>query len=103
MPCGFDAIKEQLDAGNRRFIDELLGEGEVSMICSGRQNLHIQESVLAGVWRLQKWNAGTGKQIEHDALEITFNKVLSGLPVLNAALSVRRSISFVLAKTGWGC
>ena len=58
----------QLDAGNRRFIDELLGEGEVSMICSGRQNLHIQESVLAGVWRLQKWNAGN--RIEHDALEI---------------------------------
>lgn len=58
----------QLDAGNRRFIDELVGEGEVSVICSGEQSLRIQESVLAGVWRLQKLNAQ--RRIVTDALEV---------------------------------
>jgi len=58
----------QLDAGNRRFIDELLGEGEVSVICSGQQNIRIQESVLAGVWRLQTLNAQ--RQIINDTLEV---------------------------------
>lgn len=43
-----------LDALNRRFIDEILGEGEVSMICRGEPEARIQESVLAGVWRLQQ-------------------------------------------------
>ncbi len=56
----------QLDEGNRRFIDELLGEGEVSVICSG--NIRIQESVLAGVWRSQKLNGQ--RQIVDDALEV---------------------------------
>ncbi|MDD5412919.1 MAG: hydrogenase expression/formation protein [Methylobacter sp.] len=58
----------QLDIYNRRFIDELLGEGEVSVICSGEQNIRIQESVLAGVWRLQTLNAQ--RQIIDDALEV---------------------------------
>jgi hydrogenase-1 operon protein HyaF len=43
-----------LDQPNRQFIDELLGEGEVSLICSGEQDIRFQESVLAGVWRLQQ-------------------------------------------------
>jgi hydrogenase-1 operon protein HyaF len=58
----------QMEAGNRQFIDELLGEGEVSVICSGEQSIRIQESVLAGVWRLQKLNAQ--RQIINDALEV---------------------------------
>ncbi|PPK64953.1 hydrogenase-1 operon protein HyaF [Methylobacter tundripaludum] len=58
----------RLDANNRRFIDELLGEGEVSVICSGGQNIRIQESVLAGVWRLQTLNDRS--QIVNDALEV---------------------------------
>lgn len=58
----------QLDAGNRRFIDELLGEGEVSVICSGEPSIRIQESVLAGVWRLQTLNAQ--RQIINDTLEV---------------------------------
>lgn len=57
-----------LDDGNRRFIDELIGEGEVSMICSGSRNLRIQEAVLAGVWRMQALNAS--QQIVGDALEV---------------------------------
>jgi hydrogenase-1 operon protein HyaF len=57
-----------LDAANRRFIDEILGEGEVSMINAGTPAIRIQESVLAGVWRLQALAAGQG--IVSDALEI---------------------------------
>jgi len=57
-----------LDAGNRRFIDELLGEGEVSVMCSGKHNIRIQESVLAGVWRLQTVNAQC--QVISDAVEV---------------------------------
>lgn len=69
FPSIFAPIKlTQLDTGNRRFVDELLGEGEVSVICSGEQSTRIQESVLAGVWRLQKLNAG--RQIIDDALEV---------------------------------
>jgi len=55
-----------LDANNRRFIDELLGEGEVSAMCSN--GLRIQESVLAGVWRSQKLDEY--KQIVEDSLEV---------------------------------
>lgn len=58
----------QLDTGNRRFIDELLGEGEVGVIYSGKQTTRIQESVLAGVWRLQTLNAQ--RQIIDDTLEV---------------------------------
>ena len=58
----------QLNFGNRKFIDELLGEGEVSAICSGEQKISIQESVLAGVWRLQQLN--TERQIINDTLEV---------------------------------
>ena len=45
-----------LDAENLRFIGELLGEGEVSIVYSGVRKLRIQESILAGVWRLQQLN-----------------------------------------------
>ena len=57
-----------LDSVNRRFIDEVLGEGEVSIICAGELMLRIQESVLAGVWRLQQVNAR--QQLVSDVLEV---------------------------------
>lgn len=40
-----------LDPANRAFIDEVLGEGEVSIVAGS--NLQIQEAVLAGVWRVR--------------------------------------------------
>ena len=58
----------RLDDTNRRFVDELIGEGEVSAICRGSQTLRIQESVLAGVWRLQSLDAQ--QQVLSDALEV---------------------------------
>ena len=42
---------KDLDAANRAFIDQVLGEGEVSIIAGGA--IQVQESVLTGVWRLQ--------------------------------------------------
>ena len=41
-----------LDEANRHLVDQVLGEGEVSIICDTRLGVRIQESVLAGVWRL---------------------------------------------------
>lgn len=57
-----------LDDANRRFVDELIGEGEVSAICRGTQTLRVQESVLAGVWRLQSLDAQ--QQVVADELEV---------------------------------
>ncbi|WAK04013.1 hydrogenase expression/formation protein [Methylobacter sp. YRD-M1] len=57
-----------LDQHNRQFINELLGEGEVSLICSGEQDIRIQESALAGIWRLQQLDAR--QQIIADTVEI---------------------------------
>ena len=44
---------DHLDEKNREFYNQLLGDGEVSVQCSGDINAKIQESVLAGVWRVQ--------------------------------------------------
>ncbi len=41
-----------LDAENRELVNQILGEGEVSIQCSGAFSARIQESVLAGVWRI---------------------------------------------------
>lgn len=40
-----------LDAANLAFVDQMLGEGEVSVIAGA--NTQAQESVLAGVWRIR--------------------------------------------------
>ncbi|MBB6252118.1 hydrogenase expression/formation protein [Nitrospirillum iridis] len=44
-----------LDAANLAFIDQLLGEGEVSVIFG--TDIQAQESVLAGVWRVRESDA----------------------------------------------
>jgi hydrogenase-1 operon protein HyaF len=41
-----------LDDDNRALIDQVLGEGEVSMVSTGAKPARIQEAVLAGVWRV---------------------------------------------------
>lgn len=40
-----------LDAANVKFVDQMLGEGEVSVVSGG--DMQAQESVLAGVWRVR--------------------------------------------------
>ncbi len=42
-----------MDGENRELVDRVLGEGEVSVIFAGEVKAHIQESVLAGVWRIR--------------------------------------------------
>ncbi len=54
-----------LDAANRGFIDQTLGEGEVSIIAGA--DIQAQEAVLAGVWRVHEMSGGgalTGDAIE---------------------------------------
>lgn len=40
-----------LDARSRELVNQVLGEGEVSITCAGAPGARTQESVLAGVWR----------------------------------------------------
>ncbi len=42
-----------LDEENRSLIDQVLGEGEVSAVYSNSYQARIQESVLAGIWRVK--------------------------------------------------
>ncbi|MDT4328334.1 MULTISPECIES: hydrogenase expression/formation protein [unclassified Methylomonas] len=57
-----------LDDENRQFIDELLGEGEVAVLIDGGANGRVQESILAGVWRLQHRDSLGG--LVKDSLEV---------------------------------
>ena len=59
----------QLDDNNKEFIDQVLGEGEVSVVCSGQIRADIQESVLAGIWRIKTFNASN--QLLQDVIEIS--------------------------------
>ena len=57
-----------LDDHNRRFFDQLLGEGEVSVQCQGDINALIQESILAGIWRVQY--VDEHQQVIRDTIEV---------------------------------
>ena len=43
-----------LSAPDREMVDQILGEGEVSVLIDGPAPCRIQESILTGVWRLQE-------------------------------------------------
>lgn len=58
----------QLDAKNRELVDQVLGEGEVSIVIRGDQPARIQESVLAGVWRIQRMDSGD--RVVGDSIEV---------------------------------
>lgn len=57
-----------LDDANRSFIDQLMGEGEVSVVFDDANPVHIQESVLAGVWRVQYFDEN--RHVQRDTIEI---------------------------------
>ncbi len=57
-----------LDAKNRELVNQILGEGEVSIRCTGAQHASIQESVLAGVWRSLYFDEED--RITHDVIEV---------------------------------
>ncbi|RMG37929.1 MAG: hydrogenase expression/formation protein [Gammaproteobacteria bacterium] len=57
-----------LDEENLAFVNQLLGEGEVSVKCEAPLEALIQESVLAGVWRVRYLDdAG---QVVRDTMEV---------------------------------
>jgi len=59
---------EGLDERNRDLINQILGNGEVSMKYHGAVDARIQESVLAGVWRIQYLDAAG--DVRRDVIEI---------------------------------
>ncbi len=75
-----------LDHKNRQFFDQLLGEGEVSVQCGGELNALIQESVLAGVWRVQYTD--NNDQVIRDTIEVaSIPGLVSELSFLGAKIN----------------
>lgn len=67
---GHDNIEldvSHLDPDNRELVDQVMGEGEVSILFDGEGHIRIQEAVLTGVWRIQRFdqqNQRTSDSIE---------------------------------------
>jgi hydrogenase-1 operon protein HyaF len=59
----FDAAV--LGSRDREIVDQVLGEGEVSIIVSGQRETRAQESVFAGVWRVRSFDAGGAPATDH--------------------------------------
>ena len=59
---------DALDAENRDLVNQILGEGEVSIAYAGPARAKTQESVLAGVWRTLYVDADD--KLLHDILEV---------------------------------
>lgn len=57
-----------IDVDNRELVNQVLGEGEVSITSTGPLRARTQESVLAGVWRTIYTNAD--EQVVADLLEV---------------------------------
>lgn len=57
-----------LDNNELAFINEILGDGEVSIIQKGALQTQIQESVLTGVWRVQSFNQQG--DVQNDFIEV---------------------------------
>ncbi len=57
-----------LDARNLEIVDQVLGEGEVSIIVSGPHEVRVQESVFTGVWRVREVTRDGG--LRRDTLEV---------------------------------
>jgi hydrogenase-1 operon protein HyaF len=58
----------ELDSDNRALIDQVLGDGEVSAVIAGNRPAQIQESVLAGIWRVQYLN--DTRALTRDTIEV---------------------------------
>jgi hydrogenase-1 operon protein HyaF len=57
-----------LDEESREVVNQILGEGEVSIVCDGQVRARTQESVLAGVWRTLFFDADD--RVVADLLEV---------------------------------
>ncbi len=67
-----------LDADSREVVNQILGEGEVSMTYNGVIQARTQEAVLAGVWRTLYLNQH--EQVTHDLLEVADVPLLVRMP-----------------------
>lgn len=73
-----------LGPADRSFVDQALGEGEVSMVCDGLSPIRAQEGVLAGVWRVQHLDAD--ERVVRDSVEVgAMPEVIRGLTFRDAA------------------
>ncbi len=59
---------EGLDEKNINLVNQMLGDGEVSMQYRGDVDAQIQESVLAGVWRIQYLDENG--EVQRDVIEV---------------------------------
>lgn len=59
---------DDLDAHNIDLVNQVLGQGEVSMKYRASVEARIQESVLAGVWRVQYQDAN--QAVQRDVIEV---------------------------------
>lgn len=57
-----------LDAFNKDLVDQVCGEGEVSILFGRNQEIRIQEAILAGVWRVQ--SVDERGQVNSDHIEV---------------------------------
>lgn len=55
-----------LDRQNRTFVDQVLGDGEVSIVAGS--TIQAQESVLAGLWRVHEMDAAG--RLQNDMIEV---------------------------------
>lgn len=76
----------QLDVDNLRLINQVLGEGEVSVRVEGSVSIQIQEAVFAGVWRVVVSEAG---RVSADRIEV------GAIPevVISAARNATQSVA----------
>jgi hydrogenase-1 operon protein HyaF len=58
----------QLDDPNRELLDQVIGEGEIAISIHRPERVRIQESVFAGVWRLQY--ADESGRVLRDVVEV---------------------------------
>lgn len=66
----------ELDAANRELVNQILGEGEVSLLYrDGDLDIRMQESVLAGIWRT--FYIGDNGQVSRDLIEVCDVPVLA--------------------------
>lgn len=89
---------DDLNPANKEFMDQLLGDGEVSIQCGDELNAQIQESVLAGLWRVHYLDEH--QNIIRDTMEVgeipglvsdmTFDKAVANIDV--SALKIPESV-----------
>lgn len=90
---------DHLDPKNRTLIDQVLGNGEVSIVFDGPVSARIQESVLTGVWRVQY--VDDDDQIIEDVVEVaSVPKLIERAVFTNAAENISFEVDGIPAEVG---